>query len=115
MAIVHTNHKKAGAPNLRLTLPQPLDPVEEQLALLVVHKLVVEAVYRFLEGDSPKTLGLRYTGGGHEATPFVVQALGCCAAPPGPPLSNNGIIPYSRTDVNIFYTKYAEKVLYFRQ
>ena len=47
MAIVHTNHKKAGAPNRRLTLPQPLDPVEAQLALLVVHKLVVEALSSF--------------------------------------------------------------------
>ena len=69
MAIVHTNHKKAGAPNLRLTLPQPLDPVEEQLALLVVHKLVVEAVYRFLKSVRPgglEPLRFGYTGGGHE-------------------------------------------------
>jgi hypothetical protein len=60
-------------PNLA---PKPPDPVENQLALGVAHQLIVEALSRFLEGDPPKTLGLRYTSGGHEATPFVVQALG---------------------------------------
>jgi hypothetical protein len=39
--------------SLRSTLPQPLDPVEEQLPFLAVHLLIVEAVDRFLEGAVP--------------------------------------------------------------
>ena len=40
-------------------LTQPFDPVEKQLPLFVGKQFIVEAVYRFLEGDSPKTLFLR--------------------------------------------------------
>ena len=53
-----------------------LDTVEEQLAFLVTHQLIVEALNRFLEGDPPKTLGLRYTGGGHEDHPLRGPGLG---------------------------------------
>jgi len=60
--------------------PNLLDSVEELLPLLIVHKLIVEAVYRFAE-NRPQPLGFRYTGGGHEVHPFVVQSVGVLVAP----------------------------------
>jgi hypothetical protein len=44
---------------LRLTLPQPLEPIEKQLALVVAHQLIVESLDRFPESGLPEPLDFR--------------------------------------------------------
>ncbi len=72
--------------SLRLTLPQTLDPVEEQHPLLIVKQLVVEAINRFAE-NRPQYLVwhcvLQYTLYCHQDLDSCWSGLGVLACTAG--------------------------------
>src|SRR5215208_7736544 len=63
---------------------QPLDPVIKKLSLVVSEKFVTVALFRLGEDAChPLLFVLRYSGGGHEASPSWSRPRGV-SAPPGP-------------------------------
>jgi len=83
-------------------LRKPLDAIEEQLTLLVVHQLVAVTVLGFPK-DWPLYLvadGVaEYTSLGHEATPSWSRPRGA-GTPPGPLLYLTPISYYERLQIS---------------